>query len=509
MKPLLLFFSLLFATDIAAQSFPYKVYDSDGLYHQLISYSLIEGEDRFLVIGNVVDTINNRTETNLFVSSIDFNGNIDAIAIWDNVNYDNEFMFLNSEFHMYNGELILPYFSDDKSCFVSSKLEDIEDIKFIGCDDVNSPMMIRIIGSSLIWHRDSLQFIQTTPDLRSFYLSSISLENEGEVVSYIQTPDLPYRYAAYDIYKKDQDTLFVSGIYVNREPEDRLDHTLGIFVAKIDRNYELVDLALIGEDYVGSSVSVAGHLDEDGYILMACGVNDREDYINTGITKGYTAIVKIDPHTYDIQWETPLDSTVFSDLRSTVIGFADSHQKDGYIYAGRGYGSPEGSISLVYGKISKEGEMLWRKELYDPYQPTSIMARHVIATRDGSYALVGLRIDASEDDGLNTLGQIIMMKFDEEGNILDFTTSTNENSDDETVKILPNPAMDEVLVLTDLLMEKQVSVVNLNGQLVLSADCDGKECRLDTAPLEAGTYLMILTNNKGEMLAKEQLFIHR
>jgi len=153
--------------------------------------------------------------------------------------------------------------------------------------------------------------------------------------------------------------------------------------------------------------------------------------------------------------------------------------------------------------------MLWRKELYDPYQPTSIMARHVIATRDGSYALVGLRIDASEDDGLNTLGQIIMMKFDEEGNILDFTTSTNENSDDETVKILPNPAMDEVLVLTDLLMEKQVSVVNLNGQLVLSADCDGKECRLDTAPLEAGTYLMILTNNTGEMLAKEQLFIHR
>ena len=141
----------------------------------------------------------------------------------------------------------------------------------------------------------------------------------------------------------DQDTLIVTGRYSNSLAPSREDHELGIFIAKIDQNYNLVDCALIGEDYNGSSITFEGFLDEDGNVIIGCGANDRQDYINTGLTRGYTEILKIDPITSEVLWKTPLDSTVFQDFRSYVTSFVTSHVGDGYIWVGS---APE--LSLIH-----------------------------------------------------------------------------------------------------------------------------------------------------------------
>ena len=85
--------------------------------------------------------------------------------------------------------------------------------------------------------------------------------------------------------------------------------------------------------------------------------------------------MKIDPITSEVLWKTPLDSTVFQDFRSYVTSFVTSHVGDGYIWVGSAPESPDGGArSLIYGKLSKDGDMLWRREIFDPFLPSSMVS---------------------------------------------------------------------------------------------------------------------------------------
>ena len=512
MKLLISCLLFVFSSSIVAQTFPYKLFDSGDVYHQYSGFEIKEVGGQLYVLATAVDTLNNPTEKNLLITSFDLDFNNQTPFLWNNPDFINERMLVaQADFHFSDDSdnLIIPYFSTDLGCVVTLDVKESTTYQVISCEEPQGIQKTRAFGDSVLWPSDSLQLLQSTDDLRSFFISGISLEGSEEFNNHIITPDLPYRYLPLDMHILDQDTLIVTGRYSNSLAPSREDHELGIFIAKIDQNYNLVDCALIGEDYNGSSITFEGFLDEDGNVIIGCGANDRQDYINTGLTRGYTVILKIDPVTSEVLWETPLDSTLFSDWNSHITSFVDSQMQDGYIFVGRGYETPDGGASsIVYGKLSKGGEMLWRREIFDPYLPSSINARDVIATSDGHYVLTGSRSDRSESDGFTTLVQLVLMKFDEDGNIIDLPTSTEEVKT-STFTILPNPTSNQFILETGLTEKKLIYITDMSGQLVLTDTCQTADCIVGTAELKVGSYVVLFSDSSGELLGRGSIIIQR
>ena len=499
------------SNSLSSQSLPYKIYDSDNVFNEYDGERILEINGKLLVFGIAEDTLNNPGESNMHISQFDSHGTSQSIQVWNNPAFDAESMSLTDiEKHLVGSQVIMPYYSADQSCIVSKEIEIMSDFELLSCEELQGSQKTRAIGASVIWPYDSLQIIQNTANKRGFLISGVGLDSQGAFVDHIIEPQLPYRYIIQDIYALNEDTLIATGLYLNNLPDSREDHERGVFIAKIDRDYRLADYALIGTEYSGSSVTVQGHLDKEGYVIIGCGVLDKQDYIDTGLTRGYSATLKIDPSTYEILWETPLDSTVFRNRRSHITKFENSHQNDGYIYVGRGYKRPTGGeTSLIYGKISTEGETLWHHEFFDPYAPTSISAVDVLATSDGHYTLTGARVDRSDDSGFDTFVQLILMKFDEDGNVVDLPTSTEDVESNLVFSVVPNPASESITLETGSSMEKKILIVDQGGQLVKSLTCGTADCTLDTSELAVGQYTILLSDKKGGLLGRAPLVIKR
>jgi hypothetical protein len=76
-----------------------------------------------------------------------------------------------------------------------------------------------------------------------------------------------------------------------------------------------------------------------------------------------------------------------------------------------------------------------------------------------------------------------------------YSASVNENAPDAFVTVLPNPTQGIVTIIGENL--RQVVVVNLLGQQMLSVQGKGDELGLDMAALPAGVYFVTVTNEEG------------
>ena len=247
--------------------------------------------------------------------------------------------------------------------------------------------------------------------------------------------------------------------------------------------------------------------DED-CLIATCQRFDREMYNMTGEFWFYSIILKINLYSSEVEWETPMDSTSFASIRSNVNEIIDSHDGDGYIWVGNGINSQR-TTSIVFGKISKDGEMLWRHEIYDNYLPTNLEPSDVIATSDGYYMLTGRRSDLVDNDGFDTRVQLIMMKFDEDGNVVTLLTDTEEPETSLPLSIIPNPAQENVQISTGIIEEKVIYITDISGQLVHKDTCISADCHIDIASLVEGTYIILVSDENGEMLGKEKLVMQR
>ena len=90
------------------------------------------------------------------------------------------------------------------------------------------------------------------------------------------------------------------------------------------------------------------------------------------------------------------------------------------------------------------------------------------------------------------LGDAVFMKINEE-----VKTAAVKYQTLNTIRIFPNPAGDEINILSDKAIER-LQILNLTGQTILAKDIQGKEAKIQLAGLNPGVYLLIATGSGNE-----------
>jgi len=498
-----------------AQDFPYSLYDFDDQYNQYAGHHIAELNNELYVMGLAMDTSitveGYQPERNLHLTVFDLDGKLLRSAFWNNLAYPDETMFtIALGFQFNQDKVIIPYGTSrgwDSVVSVDQAMD--EEFRVIAFDDEQGDPETRRFVTSMIWPEDELKVLQVNDDRVSFFISSLDLDASQDFIHNEIILEPVYNYLPRKLFSKDSDKMVVAGVYSNQVAPSRDEHQFGSFLTTLDTDLNLLKHELIGTEYSGSSLSAQYHLDAEGNLLLSIGKVDMERYREVGDFRYYTVIMKYDIESSEILWETPLDSMVFRRVRSTLSDMVDSHQRDGYIVVGRGAETfTGGTTALLYAKISNSGEMIWKKEIFDPFPPSSLIIYSVVATSDGHYMLSGIRSDVAEGDGYDTRGQLILMKFDEDGNVIDLRTDTEE-VEQVPFSIIPNPAQDKVIIATGMDGEKHIHLTDMTGQSIAVVLCDTQDCSVDISGLVTGTYVILAADRQGNLLGKEQLVIQR
>lgn len=73
-----------------------------------------------------------------------------------------------------------------------------------------------------------------------------------------------------------------------------------------------------------------------------------------------------------------------------------------------------------------------------------------------------------------------------------------EELQDRKISIYPNPFNDQIDVENPGKMMKEISLADINGNIVITKICDDEEHQfLQTKGLRQGTYILIITDDKG------------
>ena len=253
-------------------------------------------------------------------------------------------------------------------------------------------------------------------------------------------------------------------------------------------------------------------VDSDGYYIT-CGTRyDEEYYIENRRILQYPVIIKIDPMSLDIVWEAPLSGDVYLDWNYYFNSIVETHDGDGYIAVGGGYVSDtdsNGADKMIYGKVSKSGESIWYKEIIDEYhqeQSGGILPRKIIATSDGYYMACGDRSDTSPDDGYDTRVQMFLVKFDEDGNLLN-TTNTSDLTETSTISIFPNPSVGQLTIETAHDKIITIRITDINGQLIRTKEGCFRTCSMDVSNLAPAQYYVLISDDNDRLISQEKIII--
>gem|GEM_PF-490684 len=92
--------------------------------------------------------------------------------------------------------------------------------------------------------------------------------------------------------------------------------------------------------------------------------------------------------------------------------------------------------------------------------------------------------------------------------IVEGGNSVPETGTDSQFNVFPNPAKDQITVLSDRTRIAYTSILDVRGREVLRQDLHGMD-RINVSTLVVGSYTLVLFNSKGEMQERQRLSITR
>ena len=201
-------------------------------------------------------------------------------------------------------------------------------------------------------------------------------------------------------------------------------------------------------------------------------------YLGTGMASSTTVTSDIWRYDKQTNWWTEVQN--FPDKRMRCVSFVLN--KNGYI--GTGYN--------LFNKLND----------FYKYDPESnwwsyislggnLPARHAaIAFTLANYSYVGTG-ESEQYSNLNDLWE------------LNYIIGLNKQNDDQEIKIFPNPATDKItLEVTGEIGERNLVIVNLEGQQLLTRQITEPKTIIDISSLPSGIYFMRETNDKTVELEK-------
>ncbi len=476
-------------------------------FHQTTAEEMRELNERLYVVGMAMDTTIKPIERNLHISTISLDGEPIKTLFWDKPGTIDEIMGHDwNTFQFYKDKVIIHYSSDQEMCTLAIDTT-MEKITLLDClPDENLANL-----NNIIWKENELVLL-TRNQNREIILKTLLLDDSEPYRSFNVTPVLNSdRFTSREAFVLDNGNLALFGIVSNISGEVK-DDVFDLFKIELNESYEIQSYDTFGKR-LGTICDFSDWLlDSDGQLLTTSVRYDTTYYIENGGKKiKYPVIVKFDPNTYEPTWEVAPQGTEYRRTHPFYNTIIETHEQDGYITVGTDYaqGANGESNYLIYTKISKEGEIVWNNEFRDAYidENTDLRVSDVIATSDGYYMAYGSRSDGSQNDGIESRVQAFFIKFDEDGNLLN-TSSTLMTPPQSGISIFPNPA-DELLNIS---LEEEagpvnIKLTNMTGQLLLHhTDCI-KTCKLDVSQLSSGSYIVLISDRNDSLVFQKMVYI--
>jgi len=506
----ILLFSLGLISGVYSQESFYILEDFG--HHQARGYSIEEIDKHLYVIGMAIADSDSIFEENIHISKYDLEGNHIKSIFFDN---DRENGSLNGvkdqSISLYNDKLLITINIganiNEAIILVDKDLTDVELISYYSIGPT-----IGIIGMSHYLTNDAQLVIPIGSSQFSSLVGNYDLRNDIFQVENHST-NIDHRYLTSKILPIANDSLLVIGGIQTRGDDNSFSTGQSTtFFLKLDPELNFVSESLIeGKDYGGIADFIhALKKSNDEIIVMGVEVpRDDEGIIPNSRRQ---VIFSYQPSSNKILWDNVLSDGVFKRRFDFNQSFIFSHDSTEYITVGLKYPDPNigGPFIATIQKVDSMGNNVWYKELPDVHPESGLTLYDVIATSDGHYVACGDRFDRSENDGFETLLQQFLIKFDEDGNIVDRVTATTDDEEElslAVVSIYPNPAKNQVTIEKNKAEQYSYQLYASSGQLVKTLIGADTTTVIDVTTYKAGTYFLKVLDSEGKLVHTEQLVI--
>jgi len=486
----LLAFVPSFINSYAQEAF-YLIEDFGHL--QAKGYSIEEIDAHLYVIGMAIAESDSIYEENIHITKYDLEGNFIKAIFFDNDKDRGSLNLVKDQcVSIYENQLLITV-NIGANIFDAIILVDKElnEAKLVTYYTLGLGSNIGVGAQSHYFTKDEKLVFPLSSNLNKNFTGSFDLNNK-EFQFYDFSSDDDHGYAPSKILPLGTDTmLIVGGVSTKGLDGTYSTGSRTTYFMKLDK-----DMNLISEVHLDNPFHAIKKSNDE--IIITAAEFDRD---GTGKfrTENRPKILSVNPHTAEILWENNLADTIFKKRFDFTQSLIFSHDSTAYITVGIKYSDPNGGgprIATIQ-KVDSLGNNLWFKCIADEYDGSELILYDVIATSDGHYVACGLRGDATENDGFDSRAQQFLIKFDEDGNIVDRLSSTEEVNvlqKEKYIKVYPNPG--KGIITIEHLTQQACSyeLYDSTGILVMR--------------YSSGNYFLKVKNEKGRVIQVEQVVIN-
>ena len=381
----------------------------------------------------------------------------------------------------------------------------LSDIEFIDTFSIAEDLAINVISHYLL-DDNRLLFPLNNTRLRNLFgvynllnksFSYQDITNENDVYSYLSR-----------IFEYKEKLILLGGVqYINQEEKLTSDTKLIV----LNKELEIEQEQYLSPGLGGAETRIHAVISEEQNQLVVT-VEDKKDQ------KTRPVIYAVDLDNYELVWQEFHGDSTYKRRFDFPRSLIRTHDKLGYLTAGLKFADPDlgGPFIALLTKMDDVGKTIWQKSISDLHEGTGLEFSDILATSDGYYVACGSRSDVTEDDGYDSRVQLFMIKFDEDGNIVDrdavsSTLEEDANNVQADIRVYPNPT-------SGILYIENLSGTPLSYQLVddaghrirtLKQDVTTELSVLDLSGYPSGSYVLVGTDNMGEVVVSERVVVVR
>jgi hypothetical protein len=500
--------------DIIQSQTPFnKLTDFDGAYFQMAGESLLELDGLFYGAGvSIAKSDSLDVKRNLAVTSFNQRGEpINTITWRNDIDNIQNTLFNNNENLIYNDHIYYAVETNGagRPCIVYVD-KSLSELHVHTC--------IEQAGSDLLFPQSMVEFPEgylTMPlanEQTKFHqlVARVSLTDpeDWQIIDHSQPDELTIPYKIFKVPDEDKVIVAAQSVIIANGNGQDPNTQIALYFTVLDKDLNVVDRKYHFDNINATGADIDGLINDEGEIIMTVKTFDRQLWNQQGVLKYRPHVMKFNPD-LSVAWNKPFTRQVYGDSTENHVAIIESHDKDGYIITGYNLWKDYGMI----GKVSTEGDSVWHYVIRSLYEVDNNLLQDVIRTEDGHYLASGRRGVYTNDDSLSSFSQLWLVKFDENGlivNVGDTTTSTEEISPGvKDLRVYPNPSADMIFIQHKEEESIRYDFVDSQGRVLKSAKHSEPHqimyFSVDSYP--AGIYYLLLYDKDNRLLRSEKIVV--
>ena len=499
---------------IKAQTPFNKVYDLDAKYVQLRGDVIFEYKDKIYTAGASYETADTILgERNFYVASFDQDGEpINDIIWYNDLNPFNNSLYTNNEQIFYENEI---YFAvetnfSDIQCVVKVN-ESLTILEEHACYSDSTSSLI-LPASFVEFPDDHLTIILVNEEPKQdVLLAKVDLTEKDKWS--VSNPSVEefwhYPYKVLRLPNR-EDRAIVMGVYFQYMNGFARDTTnlYGMFMMVIDENHNVIQSKYLYNNITTNGPGFDAVANDDGSVVFTMMTFDRELWNETFEVVYKPVVAKLNPD-LSVEWIKPFGVSDYTSRPEQLACIIKAHNNDGYVLTGFSTWDNYGMI----GKIDNDGDSIWHYTVSTLYELNNNFLKDVTKTSDGNYLATGERRVVTQDDSINSALQLWIIKFDDNGQIVDVgTTSTADEPESiNGITVYPNPTADVVYIKQDDEQSLRYNLYDAHGRLLQSQQESGGQriLILDIHNYSSGIYYLKVIDDTGKQLYTHKISVAR